>query len=209
MIAGFPTFRRWDRLKRWRMIDGYAMGLTVGLAFGRIGCTSVGEHFGARTDFFLATRYDGGVVREPLLYEHATRADPVHGHISPIPLTKGMVFHNTAIYELIFLVVLFVILWVVLHRKPAVAAGTGIGIFCLFYGVARFGTDFLRVNDKLEFGLTGAQWMCVALIPVAAWILLKVRPATARLAADQPGPPDDGEDPAAPTTIDGGRTSGN
>jgi hypothetical protein len=31
-------------------------------------------------------------------------------------------------------------------------------------------------------GLTGAQWMCVALVPVAAWVLLRVRP---QLAAGQ------------------------
>jgi phosphatidylglycerol:prolipoprotein diacylglycerol transferase len=183
VLAGIPTFRKWDRLTRWHVIDGYSMGLAIGLAFGRIGCTSVGEHFGNQTDFFLATRYDGGVVREPVLYEHATIANPVKGHTHPIPLVKGMVFHNTAIYELIFLLVLFAILWVVLHKKPAVAAGTGIGIFCLYYGFARFGTDLLRVNDKLKFGLTGAQWMCIVLIPAALWILFKVRPATAKLAA--------------------------
>ncbi len=203
VLAGLPTFRRWDRLKRWRMIDGYGLGLTIGLAFGRIGCTAVGEHFGRQSDFLLAIRYDGGVVREPTLYQNATPTNPVHGHTTPIPVVKGMTFHDTAIYELLLLLVLFAVLWVVLHRKPPVAAGTGIGIFCLWYGVARFSTDLLRVNDKLKFGLTGAQWMCVALVPIAALILLKVRPITARLAAEadargsvaapdgDPSPPDD------------------
>ena len=60
LIVGLPFFRRWTRLQRWHVLDGYAWGLSLGLAFGRIGCYSVGEHFGRTTDFFLATRYDGG-----------------------------------------------------------------------------------------------------------------------------------------------------
>ena len=67
LIVGLPFFRRWTKLQRWHVLDGYALGLTLGLAFGRIGCYSVGEHFGRTTDFFLATRYDGGEVREPTL----------------------------------------------------------------------------------------------------------------------------------------------
>ncbi len=182
VIVGFPTFRKWHRLLRWRMLDGYAMGLTIGLAFGRIGCTSVGEHFGNPSKFLLAVRYDGGTTREPTLYQHATASNSVHGHRLPITLVKGMTFHNTSIYELIFLLVLFAGLWLILHRKPAVAAGTGVGIFCLYYGLARGASDFLRVNDKIKFGLTGAQWMCVVLIPVSIWILFWVRRATAALA---------------------------
>lgn len=181
VIVGFPTFRKWHRLLRWRMLDGYALGLTIGLAFGRIGCTSVGEHFGNPSKFLLAVRYDGGSTREPL-YQHATASNPVHGHHLPIALVKGMTFHNTSIYELIFLLVLFAGLWWLLHRKPAVAAGTGVGVFCLYYGLARGSSDFLRVNDKIKFGLTGAQWMCVVLIPVSIWILFWVRRSTAQLA---------------------------
>jgi hypothetical protein len=39
----------------------------------------------------------------------------------------------------------------------------------------RFVSDSLRVNDVRVLGLTGAQWMCVALLPTAAWILIRVR----------------------------------
>jgi phosphatidylglycerol:prolipoprotein diacylglycerol transferase len=194
VIVGFPTFRKWNRVQRWRQLDGYAMGLTLGLAIGRIGCTSVGEHFGSRTNFFLATRFEGGSLREPTLYQHALADKAVHGHHVPIDVVKGMTFHNTAIYELIFLLVLFAGLQLVVRRKRPPAPGTAIGIFCLYYAIARGGTDFLRVNDKLVLGLTGAQWMCIALIPISAWILLRVRPATAALdaagvaAANEPEP---------------------
>jgi phosphatidylglycerol:prolipoprotein diacylglycerol transferase len=164
VLVGIPTFRQWTRAVRWSNLDGYAFGLTIGLAFGRVGCTSVGEHFGKLSSFFLAVRYDGGSVREETL-------GPNHR------LLVGDTFHNTAIYEFIFLLVLFGVLALVQRRKPA--PGTLIGVFCLYYGLARGLSDFLRVNDNKVVGLTGAQWMCVALIPTGFRILTKVRKATA------------------------------
>jgi prolipoprotein diacylglyceryltransferase len=86
-------------------------------------------------------------------------------------------FHNTAIYELLFLLVLFGGLLLLARRRPA--PGTLIGVFCLYYGLARGASDFLRVNDETTLGLTGAQWMCVLLIPAGILILTKVRKATA------------------------------
>jgi phosphatidylglycerol:prolipoprotein diacylglycerol transferase len=181
VAVGIPTFRQWSKEARWSNLDGYALGLTIGLAFGRVGCTSVGEHFGRASSFFLAVRYDGGEVREPAL--GSTR------------LVGGMTFHNTAIYELLFLLVLFAGLLLLARRRPA--PGTLIGVFCLYYGVARGLCDFLRVNDATKLGLTGAQWMCVALIPTSIWILARVRKQTGGqpLAAEEPHLPEpaDGE----------------
>jgi len=168
VLVGMPTFRRWTRTVRWHNLDGYAFGLTIGLALGRVGCISVGEHFGSRSSWLLAVRYDGGSVREATL--------------GSIPLVKGMEFHNTAVYELLWMLVLFGLLAVLARRRPA--PGVLMGVFCLYYGVARGLSDFLRVNDDTVLGLTGAQWMCVALIPAGIWILTRVRRAAAAGAVD-------------------------
>ncbi|HYD10292.1 MAG TPA: prolipoprotein diacylglyceryl transferase family protein [Acidimicrobiales bacterium] len=162
VLIGMPTFRKWSRLTRWRMLDGMALGLTVGLAFGRVGCYSVGEHLGSSTSFFLGTRFDGGSTREPI--------------------QVGDVIHHTALYEGLHLLVLALLLFLLLRAKPV--AGSLIGWFCVWYGVARFGTDLLRVNDDTVLGLTGAQWMCVALVPAGLWILFKVRRTLARSDVD-------------------------
>ncbi|MGE3619767.1 MAG: prolipoprotein diacylglyceryl transferase [Acidimicrobiia bacterium] len=171
IVVGYPIYSKWSRLTRWRSLDGCAYGLTIGLAIGRIACYSVGEHFGSESSFLLATRYEGGDVRE--------------GSLGEVPLRVGMSFHNTALYELLYLLVLFVVLTLVLYggsrRAPT---GTAIGIFCAWYGVARFGSDALRVNDERVLGLTGAQWMCLALLPTAAWVLLRVRGILAAEAAE-------------------------
>ena len=114
VIIGFPTFRKWTRSVRWSNLDGYAYGLTIGLAFGRVGCTSVGEHFGSHSTWWGAVEFRGGTTREPAAI--------------------GATFHNTAIYELVYLLVLFGILTLVIRRRPA--PGTMMGIFCLYYGVS-------------------------------------------------------------------------
>jgi len=183
VLVGFPTFRKWAPLTRWRLLDGYATGLALGVAIGRIGCTAVGEHFGRPSSFFLATRYDGGAVREDTLFAHATPAHPLDGHTSPIPLTRGLTFHNTSVYELLFMLVLFAVLMVLLRRKPSVVPGTVVGMFLLCYAIVRGGLDFLRVNDETVAGLTGAQWMCLVILPIAVWMLTRVRRATASLQA--------------------------
>ncbi|MEX2294518.1 MAG: prolipoprotein diacylglyceryl transferase [Acidimicrobiales bacterium] len=170
VIAGYPIYRKWNRLTRWHSLDGYAFGLTIGLAIGRIGCYSVGEHFGRQTSFPLAVRYDGGSVRESTL--------------GSTVLQKGLEFHQTALYELIYLAVLFVgLAWLLYRRSPRPPAGTAMAIFCGWYGVMRFASDSLRVNDERVLGLTGAQYLCVALVPTSAWIWFRVRKAVAADAA--------------------------
>ncbi len=169
ILFGIPFFRRWDRRTRWVALDGYAYGLALGLAIGRIGCYSVGEHFGRTSDFFLATRYDGGSVREDTLGDGA--------------LTVGTTFHQTALYEFGYMLVLFAVLGLLLRRRPPPA--TLIGVFCAFYGVARFASDSLRVNDERVASMTGAQWMAIGLVLASAWIFAKVRPS---LAPAEPAP---------------------
>ncbi|MGK2958796.1 MAG: prolipoprotein diacylglyceryl transferase [Acidimicrobiales bacterium] len=161
VVVGLPTLRSFDLLTRWRLLDGMGLAMTVGAAFGRIGCYAVGEHLGNPTSFFLATRYDGGDTREG-------------------PLLIGQTIHNTSLYEFISLVVLSIVLsWLLYKRKSS--PGTALGVFLIWYGSARLGTDFLRAYDELTFGLTGAQWMCLVLVPIGLWVLVRKRPALAQL----------------------------
>jgi phosphatidylglycerol:prolipoprotein diacylglycerol transferase len=181
VLAGYPVYRHWNRLTRWRSLDGYAYGLSIGLAIGRIACYSVGEHFGRLTSFALGVRYEGGSVRE------ATLGD--------LPLREGMVFHNTALYELLYLLVLFAFLtWFMYLRKTPPPAGLAIGIFCAYYGVCRFLSDSLRVNDERVLHMTGAQYLMIALMVASVWILTRVRRL---LAADEA----EGLTPGLPTAI--------
>jgi phosphatidylglycerol---prolipoprotein diacylglyceryl transferase len=177
IIFGLPFFRRWDKRTRWVALDGYALGLAIGLAIGRIGCYSVGEHFGRTTSFFLGVRYDGGSTREGLGDLYPTAGDLQANGV-------GTVFHQTALYELLYLLVLFGVLGLLLLRKPPLA--TMIAVFCFVYGVCRFWSDSLRVNDERILGLTGAQYFSAGLVLASVWIWFKVRPSLRGLTADAP-----------------------
>jgi phosphatidylglycerol:prolipoprotein diacylglycerol transferase len=134
-----------------------ALGLTVGMIFGRVGCYAVGEHLGGPTGFFLATRYEGGETREG-------------------PLQVGEAIHNTSLYEMLHLLALAALLWWIVARLPGrFPPGFALAIFCLWYGAARLGTDALRTYDDRTLGLTGAQWMCVALLAAGIALLARTR----------------------------------
>lgn len=182
VIVGYPTFRTWPGVQKWRNLDGYAYGLTIGLAIGRIGCYSVGEHFGRFTDFALGTTYKGGGLQEPT--------------IDGVRIVEGMTFHNTSLYELVHLAVLFLIMSIWRRRHPP--AGTLIGLFTVWYALARFFTDTVRVNDNKVLGLTGAQWMCLVLVGFGLWVLLKKRQQVeaAGVASGEPTTSLDGASPA-------------
>jgi phosphatidylglycerol---prolipoprotein diacylglyceryl transferase len=167
VLVGLPSFRKWDRATRWRMLDGSVLGLTVGAAVGRIGCYAVGEHLGGPTDFVLGTRYQGGPTREG-------------------PLEVGQVIHNTSLYEFLSLVALGLVLaWLLLRRRAR--PGTALGVFLVWYSASRFGTDFLRAYDDTVLGLTGAQWMCLVLFPVGVAVLFWYRRRVPEKAPVEPG----------------------
>jgi phosphatidylglycerol---prolipoprotein diacylglyceryl transferase len=171
LIVGYPMFRKWTRAQRWNVLNGYAWGLTIGMALGRVGCYSVGEHFGRQTDFFLGTRYEGGSVRE--------------GQLGDIPLQEGMVFHNTSLYELITLMLLFgvmtAMIWRARRKGTYVKPATLVALFMVWSGTARFLLDTLRVNDERVLSMTGAQWMSLVMVPYGIYLWFKVRPAVSKL----------------------------
>lgn len=162
-LVALPLLRRLEPIQRWHFADAVALGLTIGQAIGRIGCVAVGEHFGGPTSPPFGLTWQGGSAVEP--------APPV-----------GTVIHQTAAYESLHLLVLFVAMLVVLRRR-SLAPGVLIGVFSVWYGVLRFLTDFLRVNDRELFGLTGAQYGCLLLIGVGVWILATTRARVERLGA--------------------------
>jgi phosphatidylglycerol:prolipoprotein diacylglycerol transferase len=151
-LVALPLLRRLQPVQRWHFADAAGLGLIIGQAIGRIGCVAVGEHFGGPTSVPFGVTWEGGSTREP--------APEI-----------GTVFHQTALYEAIHLTLLVVVLFVILRRR-SLQPGVLVGVFCLWLGVLRFLTDFLRVNDRELWGLTGAQFGCLLLIGVGGWVLV-------------------------------------
>jgi len=142
--------RKWPKDRRWELLDGAVLGLAVGQMIGRLGCIAVGEHLGGPTDFFLGWTYTGGTVVEG-------------------PLEVGVTYHNAALYEFLWLIPIILVLLYL--DKKQVPAGVMAGSFAIMYGVARFLTDFVRINDERLYGLTGAQYMTVILTLFGVWVV--------------------------------------
>ncbi len=179
IAVGLPTFLKWNRLQRWQLLDGFAVAVMLGAAFGRLGCLSVGEHFGRESDFLLATRFDGGgIPRETTLGPGGPSLINPDG----TPVVPHISFLNPALYECVTLFVLFGILAYVLKRRPTPSIVGAIFLFT--YAVQRFSYDAMRVNDERVAGMTGAQWMCLAMIPIGIYLVVWVRPRLAQALAD-------------------------
>jgi phosphatidylglycerol:prolipoprotein diacylglycerol transferase len=123
-----------------------AEGFVVLWAFVRLGCTLAHDHLGAKTSFLLAFNYPSGPR------------------------------HNLGFYE--FLMVILVLFpLTMIHRRRQTQPNDYVGSILLAYGSLRFGLDFLRAtdlpgSDPRYWGLTAAQYGCVALACAGVWILL-------------------------------------
>ena len=151
------------------LLDSAALGLAVGQLIGRLGCVSVGEHLGSPTSFFLGWTYQGGPTREG-------------------PLSPGTTYHNTAVYEFLWLLPLIAALaWK--SRKPKYPGQVLIWLMT-GYGALRFATDTLRTYDQRLWGLTGAQFMCLGLLIAAPLLARRFRQPVGEAAgsADAPQP---------------------
>ena len=146
--------RKHPEVRGLLLTDGIVLGLVPGLMIGRIGCYSVGEHLGHTTTFFLGVKYLGGVTREG-------------------PIVVGTLVHNTALYEILLLAPLAALLFWLARRHAA--EGVMTATFLLWYGTQRFLTDFLRAYDERVGGLTGAQYLCLAMIAAGLVMVWRIR----------------------------------
>jgi phosphatidylglycerol:prolipoprotein diacylglycerol transferase len=121
--------------------DAWALGLAPGWGIARLGCFSVHDHPGVRSDFWLAVDFPGGAR------------------------------HDLGLYEAILLFALAALLSSLRRAGrlrgrllPLLAAAYGAGRFLLDFLRARPGD--LIYADGRQLGLTFAQWFCLGLL---AW----------------------------------------
>ena len=148
-------------------LDTGALGLTVGLAIGRVGCRLSGDG-----DWGTPTSMPWGVA-----YPHGT-ADWPH--------PPGVYVHLAALYELVGRLGIFVLLLSL--RSRLAPAGALFAVYLLLSGVTRLLVEFVRTTPPLLFGLTEAQWTSAALaLGGGGWLCWHLRgmaPAS-RVASNQ------------------------
>jgi phosphatidylglycerol:prolipoprotein diacylglycerol transferase len=208
ILVNIPIMRR-HGYRFFQVMDAAVIGLAFGIAVGRIGDLIIGDHLGKPTSWALAFQYQGGNLAPPYgcsagrcaedLLNGAQQIVVTHGGATMFGasgqvLSHGVGVHQTALYDLISTLFLFLVLYGMNlgARKTGVLTLT----FGAWYGSVRVVTDFLRV-DKRFFGLTGSQWtgLTVATICIITLIVWAIQ---ARRRRAGPEDADDEAEPAQP-----------
>lgn len=115
--------------------DLFVYPLLLGMIIGRIGCFSMGineETYGIPTNTFFAINLGDGLPRHPV-----------------------------ALYEIFFLLLLWLTL-LIIERKYDLANGALFKIFMIAYLSFRFSLDFIKPHYTFSFGLSTIQIACIA-----------------------------------------------
>ena len=138
-------------------LDTGALGLSIGLAIGRVGC-----HLSGDGDWGTPTALPWGVA-----YTDGTAA---------WPYAAGIRVHPAPLYEMLALLVIFALL--LRLRSHVAPAGALFAIYLVLSGASRLLVELVRNNPPVLGGLTEAQWTSIALTSGAAiWLGRHLRAA--------------------------------
>ena len=152
-VGGALAYFRWRRWPLLPLVSAATPALAVGHLLGRIGCFLVGDDYGRPTTLPWAVAFPEG---------------------SP---PTDVAVHPTQFYEAALLGILA---WLLIRwRRAGLPDRSIVGRYLLLTGVIRFAIEFLRVNVRVAFGLTVAQFGALLLIASALFLLAR-RPAVPR-----------------------------
>src|SRR6266545_2444108 len=121
----------WRRRLSLRYLDAVAVGLPLGVAIGRIGDVINGEHYGPRSDFFLAVR---------------------NAHPDALTPNPHFAYQNGGLYEVLLALAILAVVWPLRNRirTPLMLVWLVLGLFT----AGRFLEFFLRSDSpQLALGL--------------------------------------------------------
>jgi phosphatidylglycerol---prolipoprotein diacylglyceryl transferase len=123
------------------IMDAGAIAVSVGYAFGRMGCFLRGDDYGIPTDLPWGMAFPKGLP-------------PTTVHV-----------HPTQLYEIAGTLVIFaLLLWVIGPRFKR--EGPLMFAYAVLAGVERFLVEFVRTNEPVALGLTQQQWISIAMFVV-------------------------------------------
>jgi phosphatidylglycerol:prolipoprotein diacylglycerol transferase len=147
-VLGIWIYSKFSKFNFAYLADLVAPGVILAQAVGRVGCTINGCCYG------LPTSLPWGVV-----YTHPESYAPL-----------GMAVHPTQIYEIIYLLIIFGVVFSLRGRlKPA---GSLFLVYISLYSLWRVGIDFLREGTPFLPGLHQAQVIGIIVLLIAIPILV-------------------------------------
>jgi phosphatidylglycerol:prolipoprotein diacylglycerol transferase len=207
ILINVPRLRRYG-YRFFQVVDPGAVAVALGISVGRIGDLIIGDHLGKPTSWLLAWKYSGGTLAPPFTcIDEVCQAGLQGGHLERVTrsgatlfdakgaiLAQGVGVHQTALYDMVLVGLLFAFLWY-LQKRPR-REGILTLTFGLFYGCFRLLEDSLRIDKR--FGpFTGSQWTALTVAILSAAILLWWRfhplPPSAEGGGDGVSEPEDRE----------------
>jgi phosphatidylglycerol:prolipoprotein diacylglycerol transferase len=154
-----------NKLQWFKFADLVAPLLILGYAIGRIGCLLVGDDYGKPTHLPWGISFPDGLP--PSTYR-------IFQNYYPWIYLEGfdpgvLTVHPTQIYETILGFGIFYFLYK--KRKSVTVAGSLFFTYLIFAGSERFFIEFLRVNTRYLFGLSGSQIISLGMIAIGSWFL--------------------------------------
>jgi phosphatidylglycerol:prolipoprotein diacylglycerol transferase len=149
---GVIIWMRWRHAFELRMFDAVSTVLALGYAIGRIGCQVSGDgDYGIRSSLPWAMGYPHGTV----------------------PTPPGVTVQPTPIYETLAMGLVAYALW---QLRDRVRPGVIFALYLVLSGLERFLVEFIRRNNEVLAGLTGAQVESLALLAIGlVWLAYMVR----------------------------------
>jgi phosphatidylglycerol:prolipoprotein diacylglycerol transferase len=131
-----------EQVGPWRMLDLAAPAAAIGYGVGRIGCLTSGDG-----DYGINTTLPWGVhMAKNALYP---------------PTPPDALVQPTPVYEFLFSLVVFWILWKLAEKHKPIGWLTG--LYLILSGIGRFLVEFVRINPKIYFGRTMSNAQVAAL----------------------------------------------
>lgn len=168
-----------DGIPVLKTADVTAMGVAMGLFFGRIGCFLGGCCYGLVTEHWVGARFPAWSPTSEGQFREGLLAHP--GQIS-LPV------HPTQLYEAVGCLLISVFLSQWGPRKKRFDGHVAL-MFLILYAVLRFGLEFFRADDRgLYFGVSTSQWLSLAILLACAvlWRRLRAASCASGLAPNRP-----------------------
>ncbi|HEY5937188.1 MAG TPA: prolipoprotein diacylglyceryl transferase family protein, partial [Kofleriaceae bacterium] len=177
---GFAMYVWWKRLPVRLMADIAIVGLLPAFSIGRIGCTVVSDHLGARLAnpdawySFLAMEYP----RDEALKDGVSGLAQLYQQNPDAQVAGTLEAWNLGLVELVYLIpVNILVLWLAFRPDKRLPAGFIAVLTGLLYAPVRFFMDYLRpeVSDPRYLSFTFAQWASFLAFGVSVYAAMRMR----------------------------------
>ncbi|MGB2867495.1 MAG: prolipoprotein diacylglyceryl transferase [Bacteroidota bacterium] len=172
ILAAFAIYVYGKRkgIKFFVIADSTSPGLILAYGIGRLGCHLAGDgDYGFPTTLPWGTDYSRGTYPPSAAFRGFPEITSQFPH-GIVPDTTPC--HPTPVYEFLLCALIFWFLWRI--RKNTKPDGKLFSIYLALAGLERFAIEFYRINLRMAFGLSEAQWISLGLIAagVSGWMYL-------------------------------------